>query len=109
MFQGFKNWFSNSGTLMLAATGMFGGAIAAGASQVDFSSLVDTAFSSGFNWKVVAAAGITAFVQGALTYVTRMRGTAIVEIAGKPVLAPVVPAAAKPVATGTDKTVVVKK
>lgn len=108
MLQAIKNYFSNSGTLMLAASTMVGGAAAAGAAAIDWGNLVDTAFASGFNWKVVMAAGVTAFVQGAVTYVTRTRGTVVVDVAGKPVLAPAVPTAAVPTSE-EGKAVVVKK
>jgi len=108
MLQAIKNYFSNSGTLMLGAATMIGGAASAGFAAAMQADLINTAFSSNFNWKVVLTAGITAFVQGAVTYVTRTSGTATVEIAGNPHLAPVVAGNAKPVATD-GKAVVVKK
>lgn len=107
MFEGIKNWFSNSGTLMLSASTMVAGALAAGAAAAGQANLIDTAFTSGFNWKVVAAAGITAFVQGATTYVTRLSGTKAVEVNGKPILVPAIPPKAEVVAV--DKPVVVVK
>lgn len=108
MFQGFKNLFSNSGTLMLAAGSMLGGALASGVAALDASQMLDQFVSSGFNWKVVAAAGITAFVHGAVAYVTRLRGTTTVEVSGKPTLAPLVDSRAK-VTSDTNSTIVAKK
>lgn len=103
MLQAIKNYFSNSGTLMLSATSMVGGALAAGAAAIDWGNLMDTAFTSGFNWKVVLAAGLTAFVQGAVTWVTRKRGTTEVLVDGKPVLVPVVDPNSKTAAVKVKK------